>query len=194
MAPATDAVVIDDAVDEGPESEASKAPWEIDGRRWHLTDRTLQDGRSPDWQGESLEYLIDLAAGFDGMGPVEWERRDKVVVKPAGKRPAFFLQVRANEYWWFRAEFRTEKGRFDQADLAKMLKIRPWNDLPERQVYGGWSRVRLSARDKRWDHLTLFLWNKQEIDTPAFRRFISSCWAGYQKVVGQAGDRPGERG
>ena len=130
---------------------------------------------------------MEQVGGLDGLGPAEWNRRDKVVIKPEGKRPAFFLQVRTNEYWWFRAEFRTEKGRFDQADLVKKLKIKPWNDLPERQVYGNWSRVRLQASHKRWDHITLFLWSQQEMDTPAFRRFITDCWKGYERVIETGG-------
>ena len=161
----------------------AQAPWEIDGRTWHLKDRTLVDGRTPDWHGEALAYLTDLVGGLEGIGDVEWQRRDKVVIKPQGKRPAFFLQVRANEYWWFRAEFRTEKGRFDQGDLARKLKIVPWDDLPDRQVYGRWSRVRVRARQKRWDHVTLFLWSREEIDTAAFRSFVKDCWAGYGAVT-----------
>lgn len=71
------------------------------------------------------------------MAPAEWQRRDKVVVRLAGKRPTFFLEARTNEYWWFRVEFRTEKGLFDQADLAQKLKLKSWDEIPERQVYGG---------------------------------------------------------
>jgi hypothetical protein len=144
---------------------------------------------TPDWRGEALQFLVEQAASFDGQVSVEWHRRDRVVVKPEGKRAAFFLQVRDDEFWWFRAEFRTEKGRFDQADLARKLKLRSWNDVPERQVYGGWSRVRLTARQKRWDHVTLFLWDRSEMESPAFRRFLRDCWKGYQVVLSAAGGR-----
>ncbi|MBT7859576.1 MAG: excinuclease ABC subunit UvrA [Gemmatimonadetes bacterium] len=176
--------VVDDAL---VTTSTVQSPWEADGRQWHLQDLRLQDGKKPDWQGEALKHLMEQVGGLDGLGPAEWNRRDKVVIKPEGKRPAFFLQVRTNEYWWFRAEFRTEKGRFDQADLVKKLKIKPWNDLPERQVYGNWSRVRLQASHKRWDHITLFLWSQQEMDTPAFRRFITDCWKGYERVIETGG-------
>jgi excinuclease ABC subunit A len=179
----------DDGPDDALTATESAAPWEIDGRRWHLQDRTLQDGRTPDWHTDALEQLFDHAASLDDAAPVEWERRDRVVARMTGKRPAFYLQVRTDEYWWFRAEFRTEKGRFDQADLARKLKLATWNDLPERQVYGKWSRVRLRAQHKRWDHITLFLWNRAEIETPAFQRFITDSWDGYCRVLNGTGSQ-----
>ena len=168
--------------DEALKGEA-KPPWERDGRAWHLKERKLQDGRTPDWEGGALEHLVDEVAALGEMATPVWNRRDRVTVKPEGKRVAFFMQARTNEYWWFRVQFRTEKGRFDQEALARKLKLRVWNDIPERQCYGKWSRVRLQARQKRWDHVTLFLWSRKEMDTPAFRTFLRECYAGYQRVT-----------
>ena len=168
--------------DEALQGEA-KPPWERDGRAWHLRERKLQDGRTPDWEGAALEFLVNELMALERMGSVAWNRRDRVTVKPEGKRPAFFMQARTNEYWWFRVQFRTEKGRFDQDDLARKLKLPVWNDIPERQCYGKWSRVRLQARQKRWDHITLFLWSQKELDTPMFRKFLRECYAGYQRVA-----------
>ena len=162
----------------------AKPPWELDGRKWHLEKRRLVDGRKPAWQGEALEYLADRVAVFDGLEEMRWDARDAVTIKAEGKRAAFFMRVRTNEHWWFRAEFRTEKGLFDQADLNRRLKIPVWNEVKELQVYGGWSRVRVNVREKRWDRIVLFLWSLKEIDTPAFRKFLKECYAGYGRVAG----------
>ena len=144
---------------------------------------TLPDGSRPVWQSDALAYLTDHIASLDSLES-QWNARDHVTLKPAGQRAAFFLRARTDERWWFRAEFRTEKGLFDQADLSRQLRIKSWNDVPELQVYGKWSRVRVNAREKRWDRITLFLWSLAEIDTPAFRKFLEDCHAGYCRVAG----------
>jgi len=171
------------------DDSGTRPPWEVDGRRWHLEERRLADGRAPAWEGEALAHLADQVAAFEGLEEIRWNARDHVTVKAAGRRAAAFLRARTNEHWWFRAEFRTEKGRFDQADLSRRLGIRPWNDVEELQVYGRWSRVRVNAREKRWDRVVLFLWSLQEIDTPAFRRFLQECYAGYRRVAGLDGGK-----
>ena len=165
----------------------AKPPWQEDGRHWHLEGRRLADGRQPAWEGAALAYLADRIAGFGGMDEIRWSARDAVTVKAAGKRAAFFMRARTNEHWWFRVEFRTEKGLFDQADLSRQLKLSNWDDVKELQVYGRWSRIRVNAREKRWDRIHLFLWNLKEIDSPAFRKFLKECHAGYCRVAGIEG-------
>ena len=36
-----------------------KAPWEIDGRKWHTRDRTARNGRPVRWDGRILERTVD---------------------------------------------------------------------------------------------------------------------------------------
>ena len=138
-------------------------------------------------RNEALAYLTDRIASFDGMDEIRWNARDAVTAKAAGKRAAFFMRVRTNEHWWFRVEFRTEKGLFDQTDLSRQLKLSNWDDVKELQVYGRWSRIRVNAREKRWDRIHLFLWSLKEIDSPAFRKFLKECYAGYRRVAGFEG-------
>ncbi len=164
--------------------EQALAPWEKDGRLWHLEQRRLANGERPMWRPQALEYLVDHLDGVDGLGPAQWDMRDYVKIMPSQGRKTFFARIRSNENWWFRLELRTEKGLFDQADLARRLRITHWDAVEELQVYGKWPRIRLNAREKRWDKITLFLWSEAELATPAFAKFIDACYAGYRRAAG----------
>ena len=157
------------------------APWERDGRKWHLEERTTPDGRRPVWQGEALALFADLAAKLDGLAEPRWGRADQVVFAPPGKLSTPWAAVRTREYWWFRIEIRTAKGAFDQGDLDRELRLPVWDDVKELQVYGKWPRVRVNTRHPQWDRVAIFAWCKQELDTPAFREFLAQSYREYQR-------------
>ena len=174
----------------GPSPEI-RAPWERDGRQWHTEGRVLLSGACPVWHGEALDFLAGMVEALPGMGRADWSARSFVGLRPESQRAARFARVRTDEYWWFRAEFTTRKGLFDQGDLIRALGIRPFDEVEDLQVYGRWPRVRVNVRQRRWDRVTLFLWCREEIDTPAFREFLEHCYAGYREVAGLA-DEEGE--
>ena len=181
---------IEDTAVEAEDLSQAQTPWEADGRQWHLAQRRLANGERPMWRPQALEHLIDRLEGMDGLAPAQWTARDHVTVQPSQGRKAFFARIRTDENWWFRVELRSEKGLFDQADLARRLRISHWDAVDQLQVYGKWPRIRVNARQKRWDTITLFLWNQTEMETPAFGKFIDACYAGYCRAAGLEGSKP----
>jgi len=161
-----------------------KRPWEIDGRKWHLKERKTARGRKPVWHGDGVAYLVNQVEAFDGIAPASWNARDAVTLKAVVKRAAYFMRIRTNEYWWFRVEFRTAKGIFTQEELNQTLALPVWSKVPELEVYGNWQRAHIGIHHKKWDTIHLFLWNREEIDSPSFRKFLSQCYAGYRQQVG----------
>ena len=67
----------------------AKAPWEVDGRRWHTRDRVGRTGKPARWDGRILERVVDRIHELGGFAPTDWSQR--AVVKIAGaeaERPA----------------------------------------------------------------------------------------------------------
>jgi len=52
------------------------------------------------------------------------------------------------------------------------------------QTYGDWSRVDVRRRQDGLDAVAIYVHDKAEIDTPAFRRFIRQAVSAYLKSQG----------
>ena len=59
-----------------------KAPWELDGRKWHTGGRPASNGRPTRWDGRLLDWIvsqIEACAGSSSrMVPADWSQRNVV--------------------------------------------------------------------------------------------------------------------
>ena len=66
----------------------AKAPWEVDGRKWHTRDRVAGNGRPARWDGRILETIVDRIEAMgpgDGFAPTEWSQRGVVRINGQGQ-------------------------------------------------------------------------------------------------------------
>ena len=161
--------------------KSARLPWEVDGRKWHIHDRIAHTGQSCRWDGQALQFVIEQLEQHDELGPINWNDRATVEVR-ADKGLGWFLHARSGAEWLLSLCFRVKKGEFTTEDLDARLGLIPLDDLEEIPVYGREPRVKARDLKTAWQEVTIKVWKKSEIDTPAFRKFLTQALASYLKL------------
>jgi ABC-type glutathione transport system ATPase component len=166
-----------------PPPETLDAPWEADGRKWHLEQVTLRDGSRPSWPPETLEALIDIISKLPGADEPDYASPDRIVFTAQGRKDRF-AHVRTNDEWVLTLLIRTPKALFDSDDLAAKIDLPRWNDLKDVHVYGRKPRVRVYTAARHHDNVGVMLHHKKDVTGREFRRMLEKAWAGYMKMEG----------
>lgn len=154
--------------------KSAQLPWEADGKRWHTKDCLSHDGQRCLWDGQALQFVIDLLAEDDRLTPVNWNHRSTVEVKAQGGL-GWFLHARTGHEWMLSLCFRVKKNSFSQKDLDDALNLTPIDDVEEIHYYSQSPRVKARNMKSPWQEVTIKVWKKQEIDTPEFRQFLQQA-------------------
>ncbi len=161
--------------------KSAKLPWELDGRKWHVHDRVGYSGEPCRWDGKALEFVIDLLEQHDDLAPTNWSDRATVEVK-ADKGLGWFLHARTGFEWLLQLCFRVKKSEFTTEDLDQRLGLIPLDDMEEIPVYSSDPRVKARDLKTAWQEVTIKVWKKEEIDTPAFKKFLTQALNSYLKL------------
>jgi excinuclease ABC subunit A len=162
-------------------------PWQKDGRRWHTVDRLAHNGNRCRWEGEALAHVIDALEEFGGFAPFNWNHRTTVEVLGERKQGGWFLHALTGDEWLLALKFRVTKDTFDQDKLRRELALKSLDDLDELPIYGRGERVRVKKLKGPWQEVTVTVHWLREIDTPAFRRFLSQAREAYFAQINKAG-------
>jgi excinuclease ABC subunit A len=160
----------------------AKLPWEVDGRKWHIQDRIAHSGQQCRWDGQALQLVVNLLEPADDLAPVNWNDRATVELR-AEKGLGWFLHARTGGEWLLTLCFRVKKGEFTTEELDERLGLIPLDDMEEIPVYGREPRVKARDLQSAWQEVTIKVWKKSEIDTGAFRKFLTQALKSY---LGQA--------
>jgi len=170
-------------------------PWQVDGRKWHLQQRTSRNETAKHWEPAALEYVVDLvheegaraaAAGKGRAGkraedaienvfePTNWNNRASVEITAPGA-PMWFLHALTGGEWLIEFYFRAPPGTFDWRQLNDELGLKTLDERDDLQTYGDWARVDVRPRRDGWDVVVLYVHDQAEIATPAFRRCVRTA-------------------
>jgi excinuclease ABC subunit A len=155
-------------------TRAAKLPWEVDGIRWHTKDRLSSTGQPCRWDGNALIWVIGQLVTSPGVAPPNWNDRSTVEVRPA-EGLGWFLHARTGGEWLLVLCFRVRKDTFSAEELDAALGLPPLDDMKEIPVYSSEPRVRVRNLKTAWQEVTIQVWKKSEIDTPAFRKFLAKA-------------------
>jgi excinuclease ABC subunit A len=161
---------------------AAKLPWELDGRKWHTQDRMGYGGEPCRWDGAALDFVIDLLSEYDSLADANWNDRATVEVK-APKGLGWFLHARTGFEWLLTLSFRVARRQFTTESLDARLGLKPLDDMNEIPVYGREPRVKARDLKSAWQEVSIKVWKKSEIDTPAFRKFVDEAVRSYLKLA-----------
>ncbi|MCL4110414.1 UNVERIFIED_CONTAM: hypothetical protein GTU68_006634 [Idotea baltica] len=161
---------------------AAKLPWETDGKRWHTKDCLSHDGKRCRWDGDALAWVIDTLSDDDRMAAPNWNNRSTVEVKAANGL-GWLLHARTGHEWMLVFCFRVKKFTFDQKELAASLNLTPIDDIEEVQYYSQSGRVSVRNLKTPWQEISIKVWKKEEIDTPAFRKFLQTALETYSDLA-----------
>lgn len=156
----------------------AQLPWETDGQRWHTKECLSHDGRRCRWEGEALQFVVDLLAEDDRLDAVNWNHRSTIEVKAKGGL-GWLLHARSGHEWLLTLCFRVRKNTFDGKQLAADLNLTPIDDVEEIHYYNQSPRVKVRNLKTPWQEVTIKVWKKSEIDVPAFRNFLSRAVEGH---------------
>ena len=168
----------------------SAMPWEAAGRRWHTHDRVGRRGLPCRWDGRILERLVDRIQESDKFGPTNWNARTIVEITSPNKSEGWFLHAITGEEWLLKLKFRVAKNTFSREHLIGQLNLRPLNDLAELPVYGHEPRVKCKNLRGPFQEVQLQVHSLEEIDTPAFWKFVDAAIAGYDKFTSRVRQNP----
>jgi excinuclease ABC subunit A len=173
----------------------AQMPWETDGPRWHTVDRITTEGKPCRWEGKILPWLDKLIHQLGNFGETNWSERTIVEIGPAksergNKTSSWFLHAMTGQEWLLRLVFRVCRNTFKQEELARRLGIPSLDDTPEIQIYGDRDRVQVANRKSPWQEVAVLAHRLSEIDTPAFRKFLSEAIASYQANLKRMQTKP----
>jgi len=156
----------------------AKLPWEVNGQRWHTKECLSHDGKRCRWEGDALQYVVDLLAKEPALSPVNWNHRSTVEVK-AENGLGWLLHARTGHEWLLTLCFRVKKSTFDTRTLDAQLGLTPIDDVEDIHYYSDSPRVKARNGKAGWQEVTIKVWKKEEIDTKSFRTFLQTAIDAY---------------
>jgi excinuclease ABC subunit A len=160
----------------------AKAPWEVDGRRWHTVDRVGRTGKPARWEGAILDRIIDRIEQVGGFPLADWSQR--AVVKVAGPEPADppFLQAQTGHEWVLTLRFTVKRGAFTLEALRKQLSLTPFHE-GKRPVLSDAERITLAEPRGATQEVIITAHALDELATDAFDAFLVKAAISYQKAT-----------
>jgi excinuclease ABC subunit A len=153
----------------------AKMPWESDGKRWHTVERVSHKGTPCRWEGTILEWLDERVHEGGDFSDTSWDERTSVEIAAPTRSHGWFFHAHTGLERYVRLVFHVGKNTFKEADLRERLGIRRLNEIDGLDVYGDEQRVQVANRKGPWQEVAVLAHRLSEIDTPAFRRFLSEA-------------------
>jgi excinuclease ABC subunit A len=165
-------------------------PWQADGRRWHTVERITNEGKACRWEGHILDWIEERIHELGDFSETAWDQRSVVEIAAPVRTQGWFLHAMTGQEWLLRLVFRVEKNRFKDADLVRRLGIRPLNETEGLEVYGNNERVWTTNHKGPWQSVTLLVHRLSEVDTPAFREFLTEAVESFHKNLKRLRTKP----
>jgi excinuclease ABC subunit A len=162
----------------------AKAPWEVDGRKWHTRDRVAGNGRPARWDGRILESVVDRveAMGQGGFAPTEWSQRGVVRIKGSDEtKVAFpFFHATTTSEWVVTLRFFVPKHTFRAGAVEKLLAMVPFHQV-EPPVLSDLPRLRINDLGP-FQEITIVGHGFADFETPGFDTFLKKAVAAFLGV------------
>jgi excinuclease ABC subunit A len=186
-----------------------RMPWQTDGRKWHLEQRSSRDESPRRWEPAALEHVIELVqtegarhargdrrksaregaspAATSLFAPTNWNNRASVEITAPGCE-MWFLHALTGGEWLLELYFRVPPGTFQAEKLNRELGLKTLDERTDLETYGAWARVDVRSRRDGWDAVVVYVHDRAEIAGPAFRRFMRAAVQAYAEGVASPGD------
>lgn len=160
---------------------SAKAPWEVDGPRWHIHGGIARNGRPRRWEGRILEAVVEWIEATGRFAPVNWNHRSIVEIIGPDVSRGWFLHAMTAEEWLLKLKFRVAANTFRRDELTARLDLKPFNLIPDIPVYGTENRTKVTLiRPRQEVELGILSWS--EVDRPEFRQFLDQAIEGYFRI------------
>ena len=160
----------------------TKMPWEINGRRWHVEERVARDGQAVRWEGEIVDQVEQRIQELGDFAPTNWNHRSIVEITGHKKSDGWFFHALTGERWLVKLKFRTAKRTFSRDVLVEELGLKPLNQMDDIHAYGNEPRVKCKNLAGPWQEVQIAAHTFEEIDTPAFWKFLEQAVEGFNSL------------
>ncbi len=157
-----------------------RAPWELDGRRWHTRDRVARNGRPALWDGRIVAYVVDRLhelAG-DDLAPTDWSQRGSVRIKGSRSGAPLFFQAMTAGEWIVSLRFSIPRNTFKLDPLTSQLKLKPFEESPT-PILSDAERLTVTPVRGVGQEVVITAHAADEIETPAFDAFLQRALNAY---------------
>jgi excinuclease ABC subunit A len=168
----------------------ARMPWEVNGRQWHTQDRVGRAGAPCRWDGRILEQVVDRIQESGKFGDTNWNARTIVEIASPTRSEGWFMHAITGEEWLLKLKFRVAKNTFNREQLVTQLKLKPLNDLADLPVYGHEPRVKCKNLRGPFQEVQLQVHALDEIDKPAFWKFLQTAIEGFNKFAERVRQNP----
>jgi excinuclease ABC subunit A len=158
-------------------------PWEEDGRRWHTVSRVGRNGEPCRWDGEILARVVDRLRELGSFAATNWNNRTVVEISAEKKSDGWFFHALTGHEWLLTLKFRVAKRTFKRDELIAALNLKPLNEIPDLPVYGSEPRVKCKQLRGPWQEVQLTVHSLDEIDRPAFWKFVEAAVEGFEQFT-----------
>ena len=167
-------------------------PWEADGRSWHTRGprrpqrRAVPLGRPHPGRRSSI-----ASRSWASSAETDWSERSVVEIAAAKKTDGWFFHAITGEPWLLKLKFRVcQAARSSATSCVERLELKPLNELPDLPIYGNEPRVKCKNLRGPWQEVQFAVHSLDEIDTPAFWKFLEDAVAGFQKFTQRMDQSP----
>ncbi|GIX00896.1 MAG: UvrABC system protein A [Pirellulaceae bacterium] len=152
-------------------AQATSAPWQADGRKWHLETSVSRDGSPIRWDRRLLARMVAEIEQIEGFAPTRWSHRSVVEITGSVKSRGWFFHAITAEPWLLKLKFRVPRRNFTKAELLRIVELPTLNEVDEIELYGNQPRVKAKASGKYLE-LEIRAFRLEEIDTPKFWKWL----------------------
>jgi excinuclease ABC subunit A len=168
----------------------SAMPWEADGHRWHTLERVTTDGKRVRWDGAILDWIDERVHELGEFADTNWKHRSVIEIAGRDKTLGWFLHAMTGEEKLLRLVFRVARNSFTNSGLLERLGIRPLDELEGLDIYGQGERVWITNHKGPWQSVTVKVLRLSEVDTPAFRKFLTEAAASFFTTLKRMQTKP----
>jgi len=160
-------------------------PWQADGKRWHTRDRVTTAGKTPQWEGEALAWVVAQVVALGGFSPTNWNHRSIVEVAAEPKSRGWFLHAQTGLEGYLVLGFRVARNAYKVGELTTRLGLKRLSDIPGFENFARDQRVLVHQGKGPWQDVAVSVVSKAEIDTPTFRAFLKEAAESFHKQLGR---------
>ena len=154
----------------------AKLPWEENGPKWHIHDRVTTTGKPIKWEGNAVEWVVEQVQTLGTFSETNWNHRSVVEIPLAKKSDGWFLHAMSGHEAYVKFVFRLPgQTSSRKINFSAKLGLKPLSDTPGLEGYSRDSNRVEIAHGPGVQHVVIVVHKKAEIETPAFREFISAC-------------------
>ncbi len=164
----------------------TRMPWQIDGRKWHLSSQLDREGRPTRWDPAVLEWVVDTIESLGsrhpvGFAPTDWANPARVEIKAPGTQNRWLLHALTRGSMLIDVTLRVPTGSVNGEQLARKLGLGSLDEREDLPIYGRDSRVQVRRIDDLRDNVRILLHDQKDLNKKEFKAFLKKAVSDYFK-------------